>query len=726
MHHRHGRARLVRTGSYLVLAAAALLAAPPAGAEEAAPKAAGAAAPASVEEVVVTSRRMFLSADTSGATNLPIPIEKVPQSISLVSADFLDVADLKTLGQVADYTPGAIQAGNPEGFASVVKLRGFAAGKSIDGLNISTGSYEHDYAIYDRMEFVKGPSSVIYGVSSPGGLVNFVTKGAGASTPDYVSAQIGSWSNYRLEGQAARALDSEGRTRAIVNLVRDAGDGFINKTEHEVTSIYGGLDTVLTDTVTAYAHGGYVHNVRTAFDGIPTLPDGSPAPVSRSFFIGSPDAKLTTDVYYLSSGVNWRATPMLDVNLKANYQDTRSDGLAPYALALQPNGDLLMTAQAYKRHDTRDIGLSATSVYRLDDLGLTGSFVSLAALYQETQLRDQQQPYLFNGQVAARGNIFAGEDALSRLFESGVYGTPDPLNQNTTRTLTLSGQSVIKLTDKLSALVGASWSRPRAVVAVGSVETKYNFESQTSYRVGLTYEVTPQTNAYLSFSQSFNPQQFQDVNGAVLPPLIGEQYEAGVKYRTANGRLLLSGAVYQITQENEAQYAATVNNFDRFRALGEVRHRGVELQALGRLTPQWEISAGYAYLDAEVTRDANQAIVGAQRLFLPEHTASLFTTYAFDGGRLDGWSFGGGGRYVSAERTSYDRSTRDIPGYFLVDAVVSYRIDDVTVQLNVRNLFDKRYFTNNYNTLVYGNTPGEPTNVSLSVKWAFGPRKSSR
>ncbi|MDT9156145.1 hypothetical protein, partial [Escherichia coli] len=77
----------------------------------------------------------------------------------------------------------------------------------------------------------------------------------------------------------------------------DAGDGFINKTEHEVTSIYGGLDTVLTDTVTAYAHGGYVHNVRTAFDGIPTLPDGSPAPVSRSFFIGSPDAKLTTDVY---------------------------------------------------------------------------------------------------------------------------------------------------------------------------------------------------------------------------------------------------------------------------------------------------------------------------------------------------------------------------------------------------------------------------------------------
>lgn len=155
MHHRHGRARLVRTGSYLVLAAAALLAAPPAGAEEAAPKAAGAAAPASVEEVVVTSRRMFLSADTSGATNLPIPIEKVPQSISLVSADFLDVADLKTLGQVADYTPGAIQAGNPEGFASVVKLRGFAAGKSIDGLNISTGSYEHDYAIYDRMEFVK-------------------------------------------------------------------------------------------------------------------------------------------------------------------------------------------------------------------------------------------------------------------------------------------------------------------------------------------------------------------------------------------------------------------------------------------------------------------------------------------------------------------------------------------------------------------------------------------
>jgi len=116
-----------------------------------------------LEEVVVTAQYKFLNVDTSSTTNLPLPIEKVPQSISLVSGDFIKAASLKTLGEIAEYTPGAINAGNQEGFGSVIKLRGFGAGRAIDGLNFgaSFSFYEPDYAIMDRLEVVKGPSGLL-------------------------------------------------------------------------------------------------------------------------------------------------------------------------------------------------------------------------------------------------------------------------------------------------------------------------------------------------------------------------------------------------------------------------------------------------------------------------------------------------------------------------------------------------------------------------------------
>ncbi len=149
-----------------------------------------------IETVVVTAKMNFLSADTSGATGLPIPIEKVPQSISLVSNDFLRAADLKTVGDVADYTPGAVYGGTGEGVGAGLKLRGFrigfgGGGQALDGLQVNE-FFNADYATTDRLEIVKGPASVIYGVSSPGGLVNRVTKSATATT-NLEPPMVSSW-----------------------------------------------------------------------------------------------------------------------------------------------------------------------------------------------------------------------------------------------------------------------------------------------------------------------------------------------------------------------------------------------------------------------------------------------------------------------------------------------------------------------------------------------------
>ena len=337
----------------------------------------------SLQEVVVTSHRYeFLSADTSGATNLPLPIEKVPQSISLVSEDFIKAADLKTLGEIAQYTPGALNVGNQEGFGTLVKLRGFSSLIAFDGLNVGTvssTSYEPDYAIVDRLEIVKGPSSVVYGVSSAGGLVNFVTKSATRDTHDYVLLQYGSWNTYRLEGQVAGALDSSGSLRGIGVAVREAGDSFINDFSHSSTVVYGGLNWD-AGSLSAFLHGGFERHIRTSIDGVPTEADGSPAPLPRSFLIGSKDMDLSTNVWHAEGDLTWHANEALEMSLKGNIRQTLTHGLSPYSFGLDSSGNLGLAIQDFNAGiHANDYSVAGSGIYHFDSVGLANSFLSLSA-----------------------------------------------------------------------------------------------------------------------------------------------------------------------------------------------------------------------------------------------------------------------------------------------------------------------------------------------------------
>jgi TonB-dependent siderophore receptor len=673
--------------------------------------------PVPVEEVVVTGQFEFLSADTSGATNLPLRIEKVPQSISLVSQDFIKAADVKTLGEIAAYTPGALNVGNQEGIQSLIKLRGFFSDQAIDGVNLGNGGYSPDWAIVDRLEFVKGPSSVTYGVGSPGGLVNLMTKSDTPNTPSYLSVEGGSWDNWRVEVQAAGALTS--RVRGIGVVVQDQGHSFVDGVNHNTTVLYGGFNADPGDSVTAYLHGGWERHERTTFDGIPTEADGSPAPLARNFFIGSSNYDLSSSVYHGEGGVTWHTTDMLDLSLKSAVRQNDTHGWESFGYNLQSNGNIRLGLDRINGDKVTFYGVSASAVYRLDSLGLHDSFLSLMTLYQGSHTLGQYQGVTFDGKGSGRTNIFDGEDTIAGVFNSAVLVPGILTVDNGSRTLTNSVQSVIRLVDHLSALLGASYCKLSEVQNDSGVRTDYDFAGQMSYRGGLVYEFLPGVNAYVSYSQSFEPQGYIDANGNLLPPVKGDQYEAGVKYRSANERLLLTGALYRITQKNSAEYFGNIDGTDRYAPVGEVQHKGVELQAIGRITPQWQVNAGYAYLDPKITKDADLAIVGQTDIFLPKQTADVYTEYTFGTAPVHGLSVGGGVSYVGAQRTSFDGSTRDIAGYTLVDLTAGYVIDKWSVRLNAHNLLDRHYFINNYQTLIYGNTVGTPTNVSLTIRHNF-------
>jgi outer membrane receptor for ferric coprogen and ferric-rhodotorulic acid len=160
-------------------------------------------------------------------------------------------------------------------------------------------------------------------------------------------------------------------------------------------------------------------------------------------------------------------------------------------------------------------------------------------------------------------------------------GEPDRSLQEL-KTLTLSTQSVIEVVDHWSILLGAAHSRPSLTNTFDDFRRDDHLPGDTILRTAVIYEFAP--HAYASYSQSFNPQFLGDQQDRVLAPLTGSQYEIGVKYRPSQEHLLVTAAAFVITQKNAGQFVDTVDGIDRYQPIGELRHRGIQLTALGHVT----------------------------------------------------------------------------------------------------------------------------------------------
>lgn len=672
--------------------------------------------PNKTEDVLVVGHH-FLDADTSGITNLPLPVQKVPQSISLVNANFVRTANLHTMGEVAQYTPGALWASYSPSYGNQIWLRGFAANYAIDGLLVGDQITEPDSAILERYEIVKGPASVVYGAQSPGGVVNLVSKRATADTPSYVQALGGSWGRWRLEGQAAGALNASGTIRAIGVVAQEEGGGFVDHVGLEKTVVYGGLDFDIARNLTGYVRASYQRTENTPYNGIPTYADGVLPRLPRSFFLGGSNITNTTHAIRTEAGLNWRPSDLWSVDLKAVYQNTIHDGGNVYSSSyIGYDGSFALTGEHFNDWHTHDLTIAGTATRRLDDLGLKNSYIVGSLRYQHYRYYIDETS-LTGGTV----NIFDGDEAVSNAFNTqlsngSVYQQNQDMNY-----LTASLQGVFQVVKHVTLIGGFSYSRPWI-----NYQTYFgpwqNLSpgGQFDGRAAIVYEPVRGLNFYASYGQSYQPNLRIDTSYHVLQPIQGEQYEVGAKYMTPNQRLLLTAALFQIKEDNVAQYNVTVAGEALYRA-ENVRHRGMELEATGQLTRHWQVRAGVALLDPVIMKDpANPVNNGETRPWLPKVTANLYTTYDF----RNGISIGGGMRYMGAVKT-YDRSlgevTPNLPSYVVFDASIGYTLDKWRFQANLKNIGDRRYYvvTPVFASLSAGLYPGAPRSFTLSARRDF-------
>jgi iron complex outermembrane receptor protein len=234
-------------------------------------------------------------------------------------------------------------------------------------------------------------------------------------------------------------------------------------------------------------------------------------------------------------------------------------------------------------------------------------------------------------------------------------------------------------------------------------------------RLGILYRPIPELSLFANYSQSFRPTTSTGADGSILKPEEGEGFEVGVKAELFDRRLLATLTYFDITKQNVP--VTDPDNLLFSVSSGEQRNRGIELDLIGELLPGWKILGSYAYIDSEVTEDTNEALIGNRLYGIPEHKATLWTTYEIQSGSFKGLGFGVGFEYAS-DRYGNLANDYKIGDYFIGNAAIFYQRDNYRFALNFRNFTDETYIKSTVGSNT-GLEVGTPFTVTGSASIRF-------
>lgn len=276
-------------------------------------------------------------------------------------------------------------------------------------------------------------------------------------------------------------------------------------------------------------------------------------------------------------------------------------------------------------------------------------------------------------------------------------------------------QNQIELLENLKLVVGGRYDGYRQDELRPSTPSLSDRQQGSAFspRVGIVYQPSKAVSLYANYARSFQPQIGQSLDGEAFVPERGTQYEVGIKVDLIRDRLSATLAGYQITKSNVLTADPRNANFSI--QVGEQRSQGIELDITGEILPGWNVIASYAYTDAEVRKD-NRFPVGNRLINIPYNTASLWTTYTLQTGRLKGLGVGAGVFFVDA-RSGDLANSFEVPSYARVDASIYYTTGGFRISLNVKNLFDTVYYagTQNRSSIL----PGAPFTVQGTISYTF-------
>ncbi|MFJ3153055.1 TonB-dependent siderophore receptor [Pseudomonas protegens] len=687
---------------------------------------------------VTEGSQSYTTGASASATGLNLSLRETPQTVTVITRQQMDDQGATSIADTLRRAPG-VSVQNYDSERWEFSSRGMPITNfQYDGVNATyDGVYDYgttstDMATFDRVEIIKGATGLMTGSGDPSATVNLIRKRPTKAFKASVTGTVGSWDNYRSEGDISGPLTESGNLRGRFVGVYQDRSSYLDHYQNTKDIAYGILEADLTpDTLLTF--GLDQQNTRSrgaTWTGFPMyFSDGSRTRFSRSFNPATDWSRRDFNNQTLFTSLEQQLAH--DWTLKVSYDRLRRqhDTLLGSASGGNPNpttGDGMFMYMGKFKGDQRQDNL---------DINLHGPF-SLFGREHELiagfMLMNAKQDIPVHGSVypPVGGSIYdwRGEFAKPDIPK---IGDNDILQRQTGAYLATR----LKPTDDLAVILGTRVSDFKGIdntryLDPNSPDARQRYQQTgvvTPY-AGLVYDLNDSYSLYTSYTSIYQPQMSKDVDGKILDPVQGDSYEAGIKAEYLDGRVNASFAVFHTEQDNVAQLVDGWGIDAIYRPTKGATTKGFEVEVAGELSEGWNLSAGYSY---NHTRDANHDYVYGSVLQStePQQVARLFSTYRLPGA-WDRLTVGGGVNWQSqffgkvyqpdpsdTVNGGHDsRITQD--GYFLVDAMARYQFSQhLSSTLNVKNLFDKKYYTGigNFSTGFYG----EPRSLQLATRWDF-------
>lgn len=648
---------------------------------------------------------------SASATRTDTALHETPQSVSVVSRQVLDDISATRLQQALDQAGGVGRANNFGGQGlTTFTVRGFTTGEFYrNGFPINRGyPNSPDANTLERVEVLRGPAATLYGRGDPGGTFNVITKQPLAEQRTTVGSQFTDQGLRRGTLDTGGPLDEDGRLAYRLNVMAEGGDSFRDDVESERYGIAPVLSWQVSDATRIVLEGDFMRNNHPLDRGLTHYPTqrGQPSHSTYYWEKGS-DNKLHND----NAMVQLRFEHQLndDWALSGGYQflDGSLKGNAVEANGVAADGVTLNRNFNYRKLEWTDHDVQLHLTGHFETFGLGHTLITGV----EYETYDYQS--IINRSTAAYPiNIF-----------NPVLGQPRPALGNITthdrenlKTWAAFVQDQVALTERLKVLGGVRLERfEHDYDDRRPVDADWDMaDNAVTPRVGVIYDLTDSLAVYANASTSFKPNSGSARLGGGFDPEEGKAYELGMKWAALDGVLSIDTALFHVTKENVLT-PDPVDSTYRV-AAGEVRSWGFEINVAGDLTPEWRVIGGYAYTDSQVTRD-NTLPRGTRQANIPRNSFNLLSVYEFQDGPLRGLGLGANFKYVDERAGQTAAQTYIMDSYAVTDLLGFYQVSDqLRLNLDVRNVFNKGYEEGAFNAYAY---PGEPRTVQTGFAYSF-------
>ncbi|HTO31447.1 MAG TPA: TonB-dependent siderophore receptor [Pararhizobium sp.] len=651
--------------------------------------------------------KSIVATETTGVGKMPAEILTTPASVSVITAREIEQRGANTIEQVVQYTAGVVTDyyGSDDRY-DYFKIRGFSPFTYRDGLAIGRswgGLLEEPYA-FERVEVLKGANSTGFGVSDPGGSVNYVTKLPRSERFGEVYGTGGSFSHKEAGFDFGDNLTEDNTLSYRLTGKFQRSDAEYDYSQDDENFIMGGITWRPTDaTSLSFVFDHLDKDGTPSGGGQPRFTD-----LDRSRFFGEPDYNyndMNRNTYSIILDHDFEN----GLSFNASARSSSSDAGFGYAYiwdalgASDPADNMIDRSYFGSDKSTDQFIIDAHILYEANVNDNVESRTLFGVEYNKLD-SDNDTYYAAAPQIDWQNPVYSGGPGAFAPYE---------VKTASQRTKAVYLQEDMTFFDKLTVSVGLrnDWFDLKEEgdnLYTGPFSGASDV-SEFSKRVGVSYKITDELATYVSYAESVAPPS------AGVEPTVGTQYEMGVKYQPDAFPGLFSASVYDLTMENITTYEAPTY---LPATIDKVRHRGLDLEAKVEVTNNINVIAAYGYIDSTIEEPGNvSGYNGKSFAQVPEHMASIWADYTLEGnGKRGDMTFGLGARYIGSYYFDND-NTRKSDGAVVFDAAYTYKIqENTTFQVNATNLFDEKHIANDDGGAYYYN-PGRTVMATLRQTW---------